>query len=311
MFVLWRILVRFLVVSFLILQALGQNSVQTFGWKFRTDFLSIALPSCFKFSIVVFPNLKNATAGNYSGTPPYYMMAFPEGGQPIVSPIGNDNDTLSWTPQHPIGTRLILQVIDSLGDTGGTSGSIFEIAENADSTTCVLPPSPEDFTISSNTTQDGSGTLETCQPWRLNINGGQPPYTVVLTARNSPVITNITVPSTDDALVFINRADPNTVLFAAVTDSMGRWATGTQFVSTYGSTDVSCIGFGTITTTQQGLDQQNAARKAAQNSKHRLSIIVGVVVSLVLLLLIGGAVGSRLYARKKKITQDGDTVKIL
>ncbi|KAJ3577010.1 hypothetical protein NP233_g18 [Leucocoprinus birnbaumii] len=294
----WRTVLRFLVASFLVLQVLGQNSVQTFGWKFRTDFVSTNLPSCFNFPIVVFPNLKNATAGNYSGTPPYYMMAFPEGGQPITSLIGTDNNTLSWTPQHPIGTKLILQLVDSLGNTGGTSGSVFEVVANPDTTNCIAPSPPQDFTISSNITQGGS--LQTCQPWRLNINGGQPPYTVVLDARNSPVLTNITVPPTDNAVVFINRADPNTVLFAAVVDSLGRWATGTPFVSTFGSTNVDCIGFGTITDSQSDLNQQEAERRAAQASKRRTSIIVGVVVSIVLLLLIAGAVGTWLYVRKKK-----------
>ena len=83
--------------------------------------------------------------------------------------------------------------------------------KDPDFTDCVVPSPSQDFNISSNITL--GGTLETCQPWRININGGRPPYTAVLDARNSPVITNVTIPLTDDAMVYINRAVPGTELF--------------------------------------------------------------------------------------------------
>jgi hypothetical protein len=146
------------------------------------------------------------------------------------------------------------------------------LSPDPDGTSCIASPPPQDFTISSNITQDGKPILDTCQPWRLNINGGQPPYIVVLDAQNSPVLTNVTIPPSDNALVYINRADPNIVLFGVYTTlsfhldsysysspqsqrpssigtplrarttlfinrflgSLGRWATGTQFVTTGG-----------------------------------------------------------------------------
>ncbi|KAF9452789.1 hypothetical protein P691DRAFT_782959, partial [Macrolepiota fuliginosa MF-IS2] len=86
----------------LILQALGQNSVQTFNWKFKNDTVSTRLTACSNYDLMVFPNLNNATAGNFSGVPPYYMMVFPQGGQPITRLAGVDNDTLSWMPTHPV-----------------------------------------------------------------------------------------------------------------------------------------------------------------------------------------------------------------
>ena len=127
------------------------------------------------------------------------------------------------------GTRLILQMVDSLGNTGGTGGSIYEVVQSecsgslqkdvtqlmfikdTDFTDCIVPAPSQDFKISSNITR--GGPLGTCQPWRINIDGGRPPYTAVLDARNSPVITNVTIPSTDNAMVYINRADPGTNLF--------------------------------------------------------------------------------------------------
>ncbi|KAF9447089.1 hypothetical protein P691DRAFT_802995 [Macrolepiota fuliginosa MF-IS2] len=294
------------VFSTLFLQAFGQNSVQTFNWKFKDDTVPTSLSVCSSHDLVVFPNLNNATAGNFSGIPPYYMMAFPEGGQPITMHVGDDNTTLTWTPTHPVGTKLILQLVDSTGSTGGTSGTIFNVVENPQNNACVAAAPPSDFTISSNITQDGKAVLETCQPWRLNINGKNPPFTVVLDAKNSPVTTNISLGSgSDDAVVFINRADPGTVLFASVVDGLGRWANGTQFVTTQGSNNTDCIGLVTITTTQAQLNQQEAQQKSAQNAKRRTSIIVGVVVSVVLLLLIIG-VGAWFFMRRRKVQEIED-----
>jgi len=85
-------------------------------------------------------------------------------------------------------------------------------------TDCVVPTPSQDFRISSNITT--GGTLETCQPWRIDIDGGQPPYTVVLDARTSPIMTNVTLPLTDNALVYINRVAPDTDLFGEYFDTM-------------------------------------------------------------------------------------------
>jgi hypothetical protein len=80
-------------------------------------------------------------------------------------------------------------------------------------TDCAAPPPTAYFFLSSNITQDGQTVLQTCQPWRLNINGGEPPYTLILDATSSPVLMNLSVPVGNDAVVYINRADPDTVLF--------------------------------------------------------------------------------------------------
>jgi len=127
-------------------------------------------------------------------------------------------------------------MVDSLGNTGGTGASIYEVVKSECScslqkdatylmfikdpefTDCVVPSPSQDFRISSNITL--GGTLETCQPWRINIDGGRPPYIAVLDARNSPVITNVTIPLTDNAMVYINRADPGTELFGEYFDTM-------------------------------------------------------------------------------------------
>lgn len=43
----------------------------------------------------------------------------------------------------------------------------------------------------------------------MTIEGGQKPYTVVLSALDSPIITNITMGPEDSIFTYIDRADPN------------------------------------------------------------------------------------------------------
>ena len=50
--------------------------------------------------------------------------------------------------------------------------------------------------------------LATCDPWGLTIQNGTKPYTVILVAQGSPVITNVTLGVQDDVLTYIDRASP-------------------------------------------------------------------------------------------------------
>ncbi|XP_006457077.1 hypothetical protein AGABI2DRAFT_122950 [Agaricus bisporus var. bisporus H97] len=308
------------IVSILGLQALGQNSRLTFEWNFGGDVVGWSLPICQEIPITVSPDHLNATAGNFAGIPPYYMIAFPQNGlQPTTRFVGNNTDTLTWTPTHPVGTTFMLQLMDSTGSTGGATDiwkvTKSEFLNGSDSTNinvksigkgttgntdCAAPPPPAYFFVSSNMTEDGERTLETCEPWRLNINGGEPPYTVVLTATNSPVLTNVTVPEGNNALVYVNRADPNTVLFAGAVDRFGRWATGTQSIKTSGSTDYTCIGFRTIATTQEELDILNPKEF---KRKRRLLAIACISAGLFSLMLVVGGFGISSNLRQKKLTK--------
>lgn len=65
-----------------------------------------------------------------------------------------------------------------------------------------------DFTVSANITD----TVNTCQPYGLRIHGGVPPYNLSLAQFNSPVVTNVTIPSPNDAFTYINRATPGYLL---------------------------------------------------------------------------------------------------
>lgn len=56
---------------------------------------------------------------------------------------------------------------------------------------------------------NGTDTLETCKPLGMLIEGGQKPYTVVLSAANSLTIANYTMKPEDDVFTYINRENPD------------------------------------------------------------------------------------------------------
>lgn len=58
-------------------------------------------------------------------------------------------------------------------------------------------------------TPNVTNKIETCEPWGLTVSGGKKPYQIVLSALDSPVITNVTMGPDDDVFTFVNRADPN------------------------------------------------------------------------------------------------------
>ncbi|TFK32847.1 hypothetical protein BDQ12DRAFT_616308, partial [Crucibulum laeve] len=171
------------------------------------------LGQCVPMGIVVKPY--NAT-GN-SGVPPYYMLAFPVGGTPTTTFIGMDNSTLSFQATHPVGSQLLLSVVDSTGSAGGIPPQLFRIVPGQTSQCATPAPSSPDFTISSNITnfQD----LSTCDPWGITVKGGVPPYNVTIAAVNSPVVTNVTMPFGTDVFTYINRADPGTQMISECCDS--------------------------------------------------------------------------------------------
>jgi len=223
---------------FFFLSVLTPGRAQTskiFQWQFTAD--NSSLLSCQSSSITVKPfNSGSTTSG--TGVPPFYMLAFPVGGTPSITLIGADTDNLSWTVNQPVGTQLVLEVVDSQGSSGGVPSDLFTVTAGQ-TTACIPPPSTAPaFTVVANV----SDALTTCQPWGLTIAGGVPPYSLTLASLNSSIGTNVTMGPNDDAFTFIDRVAPGTQLIAAVSDSTGRWASGTPIVKTQGSTNTQCIG---------------------------------------------------------------------
>jgi hypothetical protein len=80
-------------------------------------------------------------------------------------------------------------------------------------TNCVITPSTTaNFTITSNIT----GSLATCQHWGLTISGGVAPYKITLASIGARVVTNVTLPSSDNHFTYVNRAAPGAQLLGLV-----------------------------------------------------------------------------------------------
>jgi len=125
-------------------------------------------------------------------------------------------------------------------------------------------------------------------------------------AVNSPIVTNVTLSGTDDAFTYIDRADPNTVLLAAISDLTGRWAFGTPTVNTKGSANVDCIGLVSSSGNSAQLQKaaEDAAAAAAAKSRRKTNTIIGVCVALAILIILAVIVGTVLYMRRRKAIQD-------
>ncbi|KAI0739570.1 hypothetical protein C8Q80DRAFT_1111725 [Daedaleopsis nitida] len=216
------------------------------------------------------------------------MMAFAPGGVTVVTPLGDDPSQLSWQVQSRKGSKLLLTVIDSIGQTGGFTSQFFDVVGMCESgdTSCQPPAPSNPPTVTANVTS----TINTCEPWGLTIEGGVKPYNITLAAIASPVITNVTLGPEDDVFTFINRADPNTQLLAAVVDATGQWGLSSQAVKTAGSTDTTCPGLNSVSLTRAEVQEQAAAAAAlaadnarkAKTTAVALGIVFGLIVPLIL-----------------------------
>ncbi|KAF8155006.1 hypothetical protein K438DRAFT_360108 [Mycena galopus ATCC 62051] len=181
---------------------------QQFEWGFNNS-VSTSLPLCEKFVLEADSRLSN-------GAPPYYMMAFAIGGMPITSFIGTNESDLTWTVNNPVGTQLVLGVVDSEGHTGGIAPTLYTVTEG-DTTGCVRPTTSASFKVTANVTD----VLNTCQPWGLAIEGGMPPYTVTIAGVNSPNVTNITGGLNDSLFTYINRISPGAQMIGKSDGQLG------------------------------------------------------------------------------------------
>ncbi|KAJ3756947.1 hypothetical protein FB446DRAFT_799324 [Lentinula raphanica] len=258
-----------------------------FQWKFSNNFLGTQLPSCQSLGIIVEPvNATNIT----HGVPPFYMIAWEMGGTPRTTLLGLNESSLSWTVDHPVGTSLMLNVVDSQGNGGGIPPQAYTV-EAGQSTECVVDNDQRDFIVTANV----SGTINTCQPYGLRISGGSPPYNISLAQFDSPVVTNVTIPSPLDAFTYINRATPEYTLLVAVSDITGRYAFGTPTIMPTGSEDVTCAGLNSSPGNATWLTEaQDAQLHSITEAKHRkTAILVGTILPLSVLLI--GIVAYLLY----------------
>ncbi|KJA15468.1 hypothetical protein HYPSUDRAFT_80504 [Hypholoma sublateritium FD-334 SS-4] len=215
------------------------------------------------------------------GVPPYYMISYAVGQMPVTSFMGEDPQNLVFAVTQPPGklssrqpgSQLLLSVVDSLGNPGGSPPQLITVIEGQ-TTQCVTWPSSEpSFTVSANASEN----LDACAPWAITASGGSPPYTITLSETGEPFVINVTMPFGADRYTYINRATSGGQLIAAVSDFTGRWASGTPVISPIGSSDNNCNGVPSSSTNATLIDKQAAISR----QKHKVTVIVVVVLLLV------------------------------
>ncbi|THU98074.1 hypothetical protein K435DRAFT_965116 [Dendrothele bispora CBS 962.96] len=243
----------------------------TFNWGFSDETFesSPSLPACQSFDITIVPLDSNNVTPR---TPPFYMNSIALGGTPRTTAIGTNENSLSWTLDHPIGTELILQVVDAKGSSGGIAPLKYTVVNGEKSSCIVNEQNSNDFTISS------------------NLNG--------------PDLTNVTMPADADAYTYINHGTLPWMLAAAVSDATGKWASGTPSIAPLNSSGTDCGGLVSSSGNATELDQPTGSATPGSNderdSQKQTTIAAGVTVP-VGVLLIAGLLGC-LYWRRR--TQD-------
>ncbi|KAI5900835.1 uncharacterized protein SCHCODRAFT_02608895 [Schizophyllum commune H4-8] len=268
-------------IAVLLLQSFLVTRAEAFQWVFNTSQASTNLQVCDSFGVNVSASSLDEGYGDV-GTGPYYMLAFPVNGTPTTQHIGDSVGQLSWTANHEPGTQLFLSVVDSNNATGGIPQSPYNIVAANGNTSCVPSSEETDFEVWSNLT---STTLETCQPWGLRIRGGSPPYTVYLMSLGATVITNATMGPDNDAYTYINRAGPGSQMIAGVSDKDGKWASGSPWVRTTGSTDVLCDGMQSSFGVASELDNPSSNKESESKSPAPLAIGLALGLGIPILLL--------------------------
>ncbi|KAF8176905.1 hypothetical protein K438DRAFT_1846377 [Mycena galopus ATCC 62051] len=265
--------------------------IQTYNWGFTGSQASSNLAACATIPLGVFSGSQQST-----GVPPYYMMAFPVSGTPMTSLIGTDASALEWTVAFPVGTLLLLGVVDSLGTSGGIDTGVYTVVGGS-TTQCIPSDSRPAFTITSNLTS--GSTLSTCDGWQLSIQGGTPPYKVTLAPSNSADVVNATLGPNDSVFNYLNQSPPGSQLLGShsliisispVLTLTGRWATDGPTVQTSGSTDMTCNGLSSSSgpaTSSSPVNSPSVSPAAHSGiSRKTIEIIGGSIGGAVLLLAL-------------------------
>ncbi|KAK7007856.1 hypothetical protein R3P38DRAFT_3026444 [Favolaschia claudopus] len=290
--VLWTVL---LAIILSVEAQIDEPKPQTWEWQFSVSAqtASTSLPSCATLALTANPRAAANGTLLADGIPPFYMTAFPVNGIPSVAFIGTNESDLTWTVKYPVGTKLLLGLVDSHGTSGGIDTPLYTVSAGETSDCLPSPPSDTSFKITTNVTD----ALDTCQPWGLTVEGGTPPYHVTIATLNSPNITNITFGTMDSVLTYINRTPPGNQMIATASDVSGRWASGNPFVRTQGAQDIDCIG---LVTTTHGIEDENSTSQEHHSLSHRTKIWIIVGAALGAVLIVGAIFAVFILRRRRK-----------
>ncbi|KAJ7206704.1 hypothetical protein C8J57DRAFT_1541277 [Mycena rebaudengoi] len=287
--------------------------IQTYNWDFTSSVRSAGrlsvqqtgsnLAACATIPLGVFPGSQQST-----GVPPYYMMAFPVSGTPMTSLIGTNASALEWTVAFPVGTLLLLGVVDSLGTSGSIAIGVYTVAarrHNAFRPTRAQPLRSLRISL-----PDPCFQLATVGSSRFRE--GKPPYKVTLAPSDSADVVNVTLRPNDSVFNYLNQSPPGSQLLAAVSDSTGRWATDGPTVQTSGSKDTTCNGLssssGSATSSSPVNSPSDSPAAHSGISRKTIAIIGGSVGGAVLLLALATIFLCACRGRDRELEWSGSEV---
>ncbi|KAK7443266.1 hypothetical protein VKT23_015863 [Stygiomarasmius scandens] len=110
---------------------LAANSLNdsTLTWSFADPPADRTLLACKSFRIIIGPE-------GFVVTPPYYIIGFDTWEGVRTSYIGDTWDDLVWIVDYPVGSRSILNFMDSTGRLGNASVHPYTVIDNVD---CPVP----------------------------------------------------------------------------------------------------------------------------------------------------------------------------
>lgn len=213
---------------------LAQVSAQqsSFQWGFN-DWTSTTLPQCQPLALYV-----NDAIGTVKAAPPYYLTVFEENGISTTSSVGSQIGSLSWTVNHLVGSRLVLTMFDSNGNSGGVLTEIYTVAGTKTGTNASCIPSAASPAIS--VTSNATSKINTCDLVQFSISGGKKPYTVSIAETNSEVPFNNTMGSNDNTYSWVNNLTPGNQVIVSVFDFNGNYGQSSQLMALSGSSNTHC-----------------------------------------------------------------------
>ncbi|KAM0745612.1 hypothetical protein T439DRAFT_177060 [Meredithblackwellia eburnea MCA 4105] len=146
-------------------QAAQTPTTANYSFWFQTqDDGNKMIPQCASWKFTTLDNPGAVT----SPSPPYYLQVAPENGLVITQEITNSiGGSGNWTANYPVGTNMILAMIDADGNTGGSVGN-YSIVTGSTGCTTALKATSLSFTT--------NPASNPCDAMNLTITAGTAPF---------------------------------------------------------------------------------------------------------------------------------------
>ncbi|PPQ75378.1 hypothetical protein CVT26_015510 [Gymnopilus dilepis] len=293
-------------LTLFILQLLSSaQSVNSFQWSLAASSIVKSsqtvgeLIACDAVAIIV-----NGNGTLSDGQGPYYMTAYALGGAPRTTFIGSGGN-LEWTVDQPVGSKVVLSIVDSEGNLGNSQESrIFTVTGGSKQCDTTTPGS--NFTVRARGMSPRK--LAACRPWEIQWSGGTAPYTVTLMAFEQSGLKMMKFMRVNETkFTFINTFNPNSLLIG----NNEQWASGTPSIKTKNkTTNTSCQGrqdhAGPLTHADFVNTTLLSANSPRSDAERRTIIALSITLAL-LISLVCGIIAYRKW-RQRRDTEESFTI---